>query len=196
MPGPITHLAYAERYLRKNPSRDLKKFILGTIFPDIRYIAKIERDLTHKKFRPDLNLSAIDSFKAGWKLHIYLDSQWNKIVKTSRFYCPGNKDNLLVWTAAKIIEDRIDRKKISDLAKYWRIIKNPGSGSVLHISKDKIKLYYQANANYLIRGDYEAFVKYIFQESSINPMLVKTEELEKDKKMVEFLSKILDKITP
>jgi len=196
MPGSITHLAYAERYLRKNPTRDLKKFILGTIFPDIRYIARIERDLTHKKFRPNLNLSALDSFKAGWKLHIYLDSQWNKIVKNSRFYDSGCRENHVIWTAAKIIEDRFDYKKIIDPAKYWRILKNPGSGSALHIPKGKIKLYYQANADYLVKKDYEAFIKYIFPKNLINPILVKTEKLEKDKKMVEFLSKILDKIAP
>ncbi|MBI4709371.1 MAG: hypothetical protein HY764_04175, partial [Candidatus Portnoybacteria bacterium] len=86
MPSVITHLACAQRYLSHNPRRDLKKFILGTVFPDIRYLANLERHLTHRKFGANLNLSRLDSFKAGWKLHIYVDEKWKKIVKADPLY--------------------------------------------------------------------------------------------------------------
>jgi hypothetical protein len=196
MPGVITHLACAEKYLRQNPRRDFKKFILGTIFPDIRYFAKVDRDLTHKKFKPALNLSRLDSFKAGWKFHIYIDSQWNKIVRSSFLYERYQNDRRNAWTSAKIIEDRIDYKKINDVGRCLRVIKNPGSGTTLHIPREKIKFYYSMTADYLMTKNYKAYTRQIFNQESIAAIRNKTEEMKRDKELAEFLSRIVERILP
>lgn len=196
MPGIITHLVYAEKYLRENPRKDFKRFILGTIFPDIRYIAGLERNLTHKKYKPDLYLSKLDAFKAGWKLHIYLDHRWSKLAKSSLIYNRYKNDIKVASAAAKIIEDMLDYKKIDDIGKYLKIIKNPGSGTALSIPNEKIKFYYSVSAEYLITKDYKSYAKYVLPEHMIDRVLIKVEEMKKDKELTAFLSGILEKTLP
>lgn len=196
MPGIITHLVSASRYLRLNQEKDFKKFILGTTFPDIRYIAKLDRDLTHKKFKPNLNFTGLDSFKAGWKLHIYIDRQWSKIVRNSKFYERYSNDKTLASVAAKIIEDKLDFKKIDDIGKYLKVLKNPGSGTALHIPREKIKFYYSISADYLMTKNYRSYIRHIFKKEAIEKILNKIEEMKHDKELVDFLAKMVEKMTP
>lgn len=75
MAAPITHIILALQILNLLPSHfDAKEFIVGTSFPDIRYIAKIEREKTH--FEPvswnDV-LQAKSAFHAGMLFHNLVD---------------------------------------------------------------------------------------------------------------------------
>ncbi len=196
MPGFITHIAFANRYLKNNPQRDFKKFILGTAFPDIRYFAKIDRNLTHKKFKPELNLSRFDSFKAGWKLHIYLDYQWNKLVKNSEFYEKYKADMRIVGVAAKIIEDGFDARKIDNLPKIIKTLRNPGSGTALHIPREKIRFYYAMSVDYLITKNQRNYMKFMFRPEMVEKIDQKITEIKKDKEAMEFLADVLNKLSP
>lgn len=196
MPGVITHLVCAERYLRQNPRRDFKKFILGTAFPDIRYLAGFDRRLTHKKFSPQLNLSRLDSFKAGWKLHIFVDSRWSKLTKSTPCYAKYRDDKVVAAVAAKIIQDSFDLKKIDNLTRYARIIASPGSGTALSIPREKIRFFYSLTADYILRRNYRAYVRQIASEETIANVLAKISEMRKDKELMIFLSQITDKIMP
>jgi hypothetical protein len=196
MPGEITHLAFAERYLRQNPGPDFKEFVLGSVFPDIRYIAKTERDLTHKKFRPDFKISGLDDFKSGWKLHIYLDDKWNEIVKSSAFYGQHKHDRRIAAVAAKVIEDWLDYKKISQKGNFLKALRNPGIVKVSGVPQDTIKFHYSIIQEYLETKNVRFFLKYIFDKETVNKILRKIEEIKKDKKAVDFLGKILEKVLP
>lgn len=75
MAAPITHIILALQILSLLPSHfDHKEFIVGTSFPDIRNLAKIERTKTH--FEPiswnDI-LTAKSAFHAGMLFHNLVD---------------------------------------------------------------------------------------------------------------------------
>lgn len=197
MPGLITHLACAEKYLRQNPKKDYKKFILGTVFPDIKYLAKLNREETHKRYKATLNLSRFDSFKSGWKFHIYIDSQWNKIVRNNALFEDYyKKDKVLSSVAAKFIADRADKKNLPDLARLLEVLKNPGRGTALGVSGEQIKLYYSVSADYLATLNVRNYLKFVFPKDSVKVLLEKMAELKKDKQLVLFLEKISEKIMP
>jgi len=197
MPGIITHLAYANRYLKRNPQWDFKKFILGAIFPDVRYFAKVEKNLTHRKFKPELNLARLDDFSAGWKLHIYLDHQWNKFVKNSVYYGKYKSDIRVAGMAAKIIEDALDSKKIDNLPNIIKVLRNPGAGTALHIPSEKVKFYYAMSVDYVITKNHHNYMKFVFLgDSLIDKVDKKIEEIKKDQEAIDFLAGILDKLSP
>ncbi len=78
MAGPITHIILALKMftcgLLDSNTVDMKLFLLGTSFPDIRYLGVIERTTTHSK-----NISWLDvvnepsPFLAGLKFHALVD---------------------------------------------------------------------------------------------------------------------------
>lgn len=196
MPGSITHLAYIDKYLKKNPVKDFKRFVLGTTFPDIRYFAKVDRNLTHKRFSPDFNFSGFNSFETGWKLHIWLDNRWNSLVKNSEFYDRYQNDKMIASVAAKIIEDALDYKKIVEPKKYLAILRDAGLESILEIPMEKIRQYYLASADYMVTKDFKKFIRHFFSEETIEKVESKINEIKKDKEAMNFLAGILDRLIP
>ncbi|MDD5590196.1 MAG: hypothetical protein PHQ47_03425 [Candidatus Portnoybacteria bacterium] len=197
MPGLITHLACAERYLGQNPKKDYKKFILGTVFPDIKYLAHLERDLTHKKYKAALNLSRFDSFKSGWKFHIYIDSQWNKVIRKSPLFENYYKDDkILSSVAAKFIADKADKKRILEFGRILEILKKPNRLNVAGVPEEKMKLYYSVSADYFATLNIKNYLKFVFPRDSIVALMGKMAELKKDKELNAFLARIIDRIMP
>jgi hypothetical protein len=83
--APGTHVFFAQQWMAEHPIEsieDQKAFITGNLFPDIRYLGTISRSKTHEK---DLSAEKIKKsssfFKAGMRLHAYVDVQREKIVK-------------------------------------------------------------------------------------------------------------------
>jgi len=79
MAAPIAHLYLALQILAgplKSNNFDHKEFILGTSFPDIRYLKVIKREETHTKdisFSYIKNLNRENSFHAGLLFHSLVD---------------------------------------------------------------------------------------------------------------------------
>jgi len=77
MPSPIAHIYYAREYLARNRRKDSAAFLRGTIFPDVRYIANIDRAITHRR---DVSLAEVaqceDDWTAGVLLHCWVDEAW------------------------------------------------------------------------------------------------------------------------
>ena len=89
MAAPIAHIFLAIQML-SGPFEgrfDEKEFILGTSFPDIRYLKVVERAETHF---PDITLEDIlqekNSFKAGILFHSFVDEQREAYVVENHFY--------------------------------------------------------------------------------------------------------------
>lgn len=194
MPGIITHLAYAEKYLKKNSVADFDKFVLGSVFPDVRYFTNVNRDLTHARFAVDKNFSGPDSFEAGWKSHIFLDERWNELMKNSIFYKRYKSDQFVASAAAKILEDELDYKRLEHSEKYLEIFKNQQLDSILGIPVEKINLYYSANADYLGNRDFKTFARHFLDDELITKIVEKIEEMKREKALVDFLSTALEKL--
>jgi hypothetical protein len=194
MPGIITHLAFAEKYLKKNPIKDFDKFVLGSVFPDVRYFAKIDRKITHEKFMPDTNVAQLNVFDAGWKLHLYLDERWSELMKNNVFFERYKDEPFIVSAAAKILEDELDYKRLKKPEKYQEIFRNQQLGSILRIPAEKMRLFYTASVDYLETRDFKVLARYFLDEELIGKILGKIEEMKYDKALVDFLSVALNRI--
>lgn len=108
MATQITHIAIAHKmcptYLSHFTKRDL---FIGTVFPDIRYYARIDRDITHVY---DITLDDVvrekSAFMAGVKLHCLVDlvreDYMHKNGMYDRFVTGENKHAI-----PKLVEDEL-----------------------------------------------------------------------------------------
>ena len=78
MPWPATHILTAEAaYPLFFHHLDHKAFIIGTCFPDIRYPAQLEREVTHIHQISLSDIGQESAFRAGLLFHTYVDDYWN-----------------------------------------------------------------------------------------------------------------------
>jgi len=74
MPAPVTHIVLALSILPMLPDKNKEEFLIGTSFPDIRYLGTLTREQTHMS---DPTWSSIikesSSFKAGIEFHALVD---------------------------------------------------------------------------------------------------------------------------
>ena len=81
MPWPATHVLIAEKAFIPHFSHlDKQAFIIGTCFPDIRYLAKIDRKLTHFNHLSLAEIKLLPAFYAGVQFHSLTDTAWNAYV--------------------------------------------------------------------------------------------------------------------
>ncbi len=92
MAGEATHIILADRILADRGTQyNRRDFIVGTVFPDIRYLGDLDRDVTHlREISMEHVLSETDSFIAGAKFHSLVDKVRNDFIKTAGMYdlCP------------------------------------------------------------------------------------------------------------
>jgi hypothetical protein len=82
MPWPVTHILIAEKlYQQFFSNLDYQAFIIGTCFPDIRYPAKIERQLTHWNNFALSELREKSPFQTGMACHSIVDTAWNQYIR-------------------------------------------------------------------------------------------------------------------
>ncbi|MFC1842900.1 hypothetical protein ACFLYU_04545 [Candidatus Dependentiae bacterium] len=98
MSAPIAHIVLALLMLPKHfPDKDVKEFIIGTSFPDIRYLGSIEREKTHyKNITLDMIKKAKSSFEAGMLFHSLVDETRKKYMLQNRVYeiIPNTKNSI------------------------------------------------------------------------------------------------------
>ena len=76
MPASITHIYYAYKVKDILQVRNLNKFLIGNLFPDIRAIVPKLYRLTHPRdveFKNIINISNNNDFIKGWLFHSWLD---------------------------------------------------------------------------------------------------------------------------
>jgi hypothetical protein len=77
--APATHVVFADMWLNLHQVDDpaeRTQFIVGTLFPDIRYLGTIKRDETHEKnVTVEKILQSETPFLAGMRLHVFVDEQ-------------------------------------------------------------------------------------------------------------------------
>lgn len=109
MPAEVTHIIFADHFLKKFPKFERADFLVGTLFPDIRYLGVVAREATHPEVT---NVSQIhrakDSFDAGWKFHSYLD-----YILNDQYYQAFQRNDSKV-RAAKFYQDMIVYDEVQD----------------------------------------------------------------------------------
>lgn len=110
--GPVTHAYLAKRFLYHFPKyneQQQTEFMIGTLFPDIRYLGHIERSETHYDQMPlHKVLRESSAFQAGVKFHSYVDLVRDQFIRTT--YKPLHNQELSkseFRLYLKLIEDQI-----------------------------------------------------------------------------------------
>jgi len=118
MSALITHVVLAEKIFEKyclNGDGDRRSFILGTCFPDIRYLGVIDRTKTHFEGLGLDDLKGEEPFVAGLKLHSIVDNDMNRrFMKESNLSSFFPADFRHAHGAVKIFEDIVLYEKIKD----------------------------------------------------------------------------------
>jgi len=119
MSAPVAHIFLALLMLPKHfPDKNPKEFIIGTSFPDIRYLGKISRETTHPNHVTlDMVKKEKSSFKAGMLFHALVDETRYKYMQNQNIYkiIPENKYS---DTSLKFFEDIL----LYDKVKNWKKI--------------------------------------------------------------------------
>jgi len=121
MSSPITHIVLTEKVFDKYfAGLDKKKFIIGTSFPDIRYLANLDREVTHFESMRMKDILGEDSFVAGFHFHSVVDRVMKENNKRLDLYSyfPPNAENTV--EAIKTVIDMALKPKIDD----WSEIRN------------------------------------------------------------------------
>ncbi len=87
MAAPVTHIIFADKVFDKHfRDKDRKQFIIGTSFPDIRYLGAIDRKYTHfdNVFIPQIKTK--DPFTAGLMFHSFIDKTREDFVRSKNIY--------------------------------------------------------------------------------------------------------------
>ncbi len=114
MANQIAHVVYGRKIFdRLNADLDWSEFVIGTTFPDIRCIAKIDRDKTHHFNTSESNIPLENSFNAGFYTHSFIDEKRKNFIKTKGVYRYIPKDRIGV-SALKLIEDEVLYNKYKD----------------------------------------------------------------------------------
>jgi hypothetical protein len=109
-----THIRFALDIIDRYEIDDVAQYISGAVYPDSRYMTRIDRQLTH---HADLLLPSFadTDFKKGWQSHYLCDALQNKIKKTVfpeiAFAKDFDENDWVVSTAIKIIEDIDDMQR-------------------------------------------------------------------------------------
>lgn len=110
--GPVVHALLANKWIAQHEQyneEQKKSFMLGTLFPDIRYLGVITRKETHLKQVSAKDLfEEKDPFTKGFKFHSWVDIAREKMVVKSGIYkslaeIPAKHRALFL----KIVEDEI-----------------------------------------------------------------------------------------
>ena len=115
MANQITHIVLAEKVSDQLFNKfDRKSFLVGTVFPDIRYLNVINREKTHPKglsFKDILDEH--NSFIAGLKYHSLVDEVREKYIVEKGVYSliPPSK---FIIQALKTYEDEVLYSNVSD----------------------------------------------------------------------------------
>ncbi len=118
MAAPATHLLLAEKIFDKYcPDKNEGDFYRGTEFADIRYIANIDRNLTHFQEITLEEIKNSDSFTAGLKVHSLVDLTREQFVRDSGLYELLPESRYLTQTL-KAYEDALIYEQLVDVEKY------------------------------------------------------------------------------
>ena len=150
MAAPVTHIVLASKILPRYFSKvDKAAFIVGTSFPDIRYLKVIEREKTHVFTGDIASISQTNSFEAGVNLHVLVDHIRGEYMKQKSIY-DLTPQSPFITQALKIYEDQVLCSKIGDwqeIAKYFQTIYPEEQN--YEIPEGKIKEWHELISEYL-----------------------------------------------
>ena len=117
MAAPITHVVLADRaFSHFFSDKDRAAFFVGTSFPDIRRLAKIQREKVHFTNFSLADITTSNSFFAGLKFHSVVDSLSKRFYRDTDLFSLF-PESRFVKEAAELFVDRVLYARIVDWEK-------------------------------------------------------------------------------
>ncbi|MGD9592246.1 MAG: hypothetical protein AB7V32_06985, partial [Candidatus Berkiella sp.] len=148
--GPAMHVALGERWLvtyAPNYSPQEKSlFLLGTVFPDIRYLGVVKRSQTHYK---DVTLAQIyqekSPFLRGMLFHSFVDEYRMKYIDKHKISKKvAQVPSRLQGTFLKVIEDEILHQKHDWTEFRISLASIPDEEKILNINTEALTQWHTA----------------------------------------------------
>lgn len=124
MSNQITHLYYAEKLYNKFfKDKNEKEFFIGSCFPDVRYVSRADKSVTHFYYNDEFDREKIyidkndSAFICGVKIHNLIDSINTKYLRASIYDVYNNRFEH-VRTPTLFLEDTINFNLILNLNRY------------------------------------------------------------------------------
>ena len=143
-----THIRFALDLKKGLNVLSLDQYLSGTIYPDSRYLTKIDRLLTHNDNLLKKSFYQNDDFNKGWAVHKacniaqyrVLQELFRDQLSSSEKKVVSGNNNWIFRTAIKILQDLSDINKfnIRENIQYLTYIRNPNGEDA-----EKIKQYNQ-----------------------------------------------------
>src|SRR3989344_7889748 len=149
MAAPITHIVLAEKVFSnqfQNLSKD--KFLVGTSFPDIRYLRVIKREHTHSRNTLS-EIKKSESFEAGRQFHCLVDTARENYMQKNDVYSliPASK---LITQSLKLFEDELFYEKLSNWSQIINYFDDVVSEELAYpIQKEDILKWHKLLQSYL-----------------------------------------------
>ena len=101
----VTHIRFALDILERYQVNSLREYLSGTIYPDSRYVTRIDRNLTHNKHILGQHFSQSD-FTSGWQVHCICDEVQRDVHQKlfPDFHTYGGSKKWIYLTALKLFE--------------------------------------------------------------------------------------------
>jgi hypothetical protein len=114
MAAPATHILLLKKVQEKYFSdKDSAALIVGTSFPDIRYLEVIERDQTHHPISTLNEVLDVSAFNTGVRFHSLVDHVREDYMKKSDIYSFFDS-SAYISQAIKVYEDKVLYERIED----------------------------------------------------------------------------------
>ncbi len=198
-----THIRFALDIKNEYKIKNINEYLSGAIYPDSRYVTKINRELIHYNELLDLNFCKSD-FKKGWQIHFLCDATNNKITDNSFPELYENKYNgyceerWITSTAIKIIRDIKDFKKINinDYLGMFDIIKTPNGEKFDDVKQynNVIKKIYSKKTELSINDACEGWLALGVEKNLVDKIKTTTETLCQNKEIIKRIDALYNKI--
>lgn len=202
MASQITHVVYGKKIFDNYLDKDLSwpEFLVGTVFPDIHYIAKINRNFTHKFNTSKKKIPKNTSFKAGMYTHSYVDEKREEILEKKEIYDLNMAKNWIYSTALKLVEDEIMYDKYRDWDEAIKIFDTYFDEEYEYVPNKKVLEEWHDLVKKLFRSkpDAETWRELMLRRGIKKDVLMKIlkqmELVRNDRKMINILSETYEEI--
>jgi len=151
MASQITHVVYGKKIYERLSGFSWPDFLIGTLFPDIRYVAKVDRDKLHQFNTSEGLIPRDNSFEAGKYVHWLIDEKREKFIVEKGTYDLLPKENYMN-ASLKLVEDELVYDRIGDWAEIVRILNNyPEEELSNGIDKETIELWHRLLKKYFLK---------------------------------------------
>lgn len=199
-----SHLHFAQKVQNIIKPQDLTRYFSGTLYPDSRYITKVDREKTHTGVRiePQKILDLSDDFDRGWQAHLWYDKlgmhYLNKIT-LNRAWQMQDSDDIAVWTqlsGAKLVEDLFwwQNTDWTQILPFLKFIANPYNEEeeILQNWYQHFIDFYQKQPNL---NSYRQQAEFMgIEPERIELILQKAQILYNDRPKREQIEKVMDQV--